>query len=663
MPESIDLSYQAAMLSRGVNPDLAATGWFGPSAPLPALAPENAGWYRSFDYNLASNTNISPRSIDGGLTYAQLRNLAESCDYVNIAVQTVIDRLCGMSGRVVDVDGDPRKPSARATQVNSWIKFPDGVTPLHDFLSRACYDMATIDAATAAVDKTIPSKPIAYNVDGSTVLAFLDERGRIAKYGQIIKGQVAHHYNLDQLIWMPKNRRPHKIYGFSLVEQIANIVTLALKRTSRQLDWFTVGNIPDVLIRAPQGWTPEQIKDANLNWDKQLAGISGKNKGKWFPNGSEIEVIDRNPAKDDFDEWLIRIICYCFSLPPTAFVKETNRATAKTTQDASIAEGHKAILRWAESFLGAVINSAWGPGFRWEWDLIEDPSPDTIIKLVTARALKPSVLDRMGFNPEEIADELPAPPAITGKPEIKQDAQKNGECCDHVLNGDMDGASPEFVSLLESYLEGLKAEAVQNGLDVFSGSATVTLDDAPGFALRVAPYLEDGFKEGVSGSVNLVPNGPEASAVKPSEAQSFARSRAAWLVGMKYEDGKLVENPDASYRISETCRSEIRAAVADAFENHLTPNQLAEKIQAAHAFSPARALNIARTETAFAQGAGQVKYFEAAGVKKKRWTDQDGCPICQANAAQGAIQMDKAFQSGDMHGPAHPSCRCTVVPA
>ena len=77
----------------------------------------------------------------------------------------------------------------------------------------------------------------------------------------------------------------------------------------------------------------------NLNWEAQLASISGKNMAKWFPSRFKGHNPRPEPSKDEFDEWLIRVICYTFSLPPTAFVKETNRATAQTTQDASLAEG------------------------------------------------------------------------------------------------------------------------------------------------------------------------------------------------------------------------------------------------------------------------------------------------------------------------------------
>ncbi|MGC2411735.1 MAG: hypothetical protein WA459_03435, partial [Stellaceae bacterium] len=45
------------------------------------------------------------------------------------------------------------------------------------------------------------------------------------------------------------------------------------------------------------------------------------------------------PYKDEFDEWLARIVCYAFSLPPTAFTRQINRATAETAQESSLAEG------------------------------------------------------------------------------------------------------------------------------------------------------------------------------------------------------------------------------------------------------------------------------------------------------------------------------------
>jgi hypothetical protein len=49
----------------------------------------------------------------------------------------------------------------------------------------------------------------------------------------------------------------------------------------------------------------------------------------WGPSGSRYQAFKEAPYKDDFDEWLARIVCYAFSLPPTAFTRQVNRATAE----------------------------------------------------------------------------------------------------------------------------------------------------------------------------------------------------------------------------------------------------------------------------------------------------------------------------------------------
>jgi hypothetical protein len=107
----------------------------------------------------------------------------------------------------------------------------------------------------------------------------------------------------------------------------------------------------------------------------------------------------------------------------------------------------------------------------------------------------------------------------------------------------------------------------------------------------------------------------------------------------------------------------LKGIIAEGFEQKLTGDQIAQRIAADPvAFGPARSRNIARYEVASAQEEGRAAYFRKAGFPQKEWSDHDGCPICQGNAAQGPIDMSKAFQSGHEHAPAHPSCRCTVLP-
>lgn len=72
-----------------------------------------------------------------------------------------------------------------------------------------------------------------------------------------------------------------------------------------------------------------------------------------------------------------------------------------------------------------------------------------------------------------------------------------------------------------------------------------------------------------------------------------------------------------------------------------------------------RAHMIARTETAFALGEGQLQGFEQMGFTSvQRVEDPDCCPIC----AEG---QGKIYKITDAHGviPAHPQCEGTWTPA
>lgn len=663
---NVDLSQQAMMLGRSVQ-DL-SNGWFSPGVPMRPMAPADFGWIRSLDYDIGTNVNITPKASDKGLTYRQLRNLAESNDYVAIAIQTVLDRLCATEGRVVDVGGDPRKPSKRADEINDWARCMDGVTPLSEFLQSAAYDMCVIDAPSVAVDVTNPTAPIAYNLDGASVVAHLNERGRVASFGQVIKGQIAHEYFQNEgdfrIVWMPKNRRPHKTYGYSPLEQIQNIVTVSLMRLARQIDWFTKGNVPDVLFVAPEGWQPSQIKDINRDWEKQLAGISGKGKGRWIPPGTKVETLDRNPVSGEFDEWLIRTIFSAYSLPPTPFVKQVNRATSESMQDASVEEGHASVLRWAANFLTATITAAWGEGFKWEWNLAKPTKAETIA-LLAAGVLKPQAATRLGFELDEIAEQLPNAAKLDPAKEIKPEAEKIEAKPKPKKVSNADEADVEALeATVQEYLDLLRERALVAAENAFHGRES-ELDPTPpkGFALRAETNIAEIAKAGAQFASTKTRLRPERLAPVKAEAEAYAKERAAELVGMRVtESGKIIPNPNAQWQISDMAREAIRDSVERAFEEHLTPSNLSEIISQDRAFAPRRALNIARTETATAQEAGSLAYYKAAGVPRKKWSDHDGCPICKANAAQGPIKIGEAFQSGHQHAPAHPACRCTIIP-
>jgi len=77
---------------------------------------------------------------------------------------------------------------------------------------------------------------------------------------------------------------------------------------------------------------------------------------------------------------------------------------------------------------------------------------------------------------------------------------------------------------------------------------------------------------------------------------------------------------------------------------------------------PIRALTIATTETARAVSVATVEAYQDFGVQEYEWLALDPCEICQENNDAGPIKLGEEFPSGDTEPPAHPNCRCTVLP-
>lgn len=659
------------------------TGWFSPSKPLKEIAPPDAGWFRTYDYNQATNVYVTPKSSDETVSYQDLRALAENCDYVAICIQTVQDRLSQHTGMVVDVGGDIKNRSDAAKAIDEWLQYPDGVTPLHQMISQLVWEQSTTDSATLIVDKS-SGMPRCRVIDGTTIAPRINEQGIVVGYQQIIKGAPAHDYDLGTVLWSPKNRRPNKLYGFSPVEQIYRIITLALRRTARQLDWFTDGAIPAMLISAPDNWGPDQIATATANWDSLVKGISGKEAVKFIPGGSVPHIFDRNPAQDEFDNWLIRVICYAFSIPPTAFIKETNRATAQTTQAASMAEGHSAILRWTAELLTNAINSAWGPGYEWRWDLSVQPSLAETTELLKLGALKPSVLQQYGYDPDVIeaaclalsAAQPSAVPTENSSAALTKAPDQPGEPSVISTTSSVENrgrprsrevpVDPDFTKLLQGYIADLKQAATTAAVKSFETGVTVDLGDLDdrGLVIKAVNLITKSYNSGIKDGNDMVDAelDMDAKVALQKSTMEYAQTRAAEMVGMKWKDGALVSNHNSKWSIAQVTRDSIQADVHRAFAEGMTPSELRELIAQNPTIDPERALTIARTETAFAQSAGKVGYYKAAGVKKKIWSDSDGCEICQANAAQGPIDVDDTFASGDDIAPAHPNCTCDVLP-
>ena len=665
------VSGAVSWLVTGKTPD-----WFGPAQPLQTVAPQSAVEGRSRDFPVAVNMSYTPKSNDGAATtFQQLRALADAHDILRLVIETRKDQIGRFPWAIKRKDG---KIDPVAEKIRAHMAFPDGRQPFHTWLRMLLEDVMVVDAPTVYVNRS-GKLPVFEVIDGTTIKPLIDQTGRTPRapfeaYQAILKGVPAARYTEDELVYRPRNPRPHKGYGYSPVEQILTTVNIGLRRMTQQLVFFTTGSLPEVLAEVPENWNPDQIKAFQEVFDAKLSGNLGRRSGVTFiPGGGDVHQFKTEAIiKNEFDEWLARIICYAFSIPPSPFVKEVNRATAESALEQSKEEGTAPLLEWAKTFIDELIQKHLGmDGYEFSWDMAAmepaDKKVARVVQLKQAGIISVEIAQEMlGIEKHEVAE----PVAVASEPQSVEKLAKADETNPEQA---MSADEVTFAGAIVPFLEKSKERAVKAGEEALTGTPLpelMTERERKAFAKAVGTSIKGAALRGVSeGAAELAGKAeglPNPLDVETPAAQ-WAKNRSAWLVGMKWVDGKLVPNPNSTYQISDAMRDALRGQVAKAVEEGWTSVKLAEAIRTHDAFSVARANNIARTEIAEAQEEGSMVYYRASGVvDRKKWSTAHGgdmCPRCIGAEAEGAIPLEATFEStGTVHAPGHQHCRCRTIP-
>ena len=183
-----------------------------------------------------------------------------------------------------------------------------------------------------------------------------------------------------------------------------------LRRQTAQLGYFTDGNVPAGILTVPAGWGPDAIRTMQDAWDARLTGDpNGRSRLQWVPSETRYQPFKDSPLKDDFDEWLARIVCYAFSLPPTPFVKQMNRSTAQADETRAAEEGSAPRKLWWKRIADDLLARDLGaPELEWCWSDAVDVDPLVQaqiddINLKNGSVTVDEVRDRRGLGPLPLA--------------------------------------------------------------------------------------------------------------------------------------------------------------------------------------------------------------------------------------------------------------------
>lgn len=348
--------------------------WFSPFQPVWPFGPPFVTNPREWDYPVGTNLEYQPRRFQA---YEMLRTISKSWGVLAEVIEARIDELVALPWQFqLKEDAKGKRGDAskdkRIQQLNAFFKKPDGKRPFPIWMRMIYRDRYIIDAASCFIARNRGGTPYAIEaLDGATIKPLIDDAGRIPDYPQpayqqIIKGLPMNNFTEREIIYMPARPRTElPIYGYSEVEQVIMEATEGIRKTLYQLNFWTEGTIPDMMLGVPEAWTPEQIAIWQASFDSLLSGnLQLKSRVRFVPGGMkpfEMKGSAGELLKTDYDEWITRIICFAFRVAPKPFIREpASRAAAESEHDALIEQGLQTEMVWWKCFMDEILNLGWG---------------------------------------------------------------------------------------------------------------------------------------------------------------------------------------------------------------------------------------------------------------------------------------------------------------
>ncbi len=171
----------------------------------------------------------------------------------------------------------------------------------------------------------------------------------------------------------------------------------------------------------------------------------------------------------------------------------------------------------------------------------------------------------------------------------------------------------------------------------------------------LAPWLERLVEQGLAdgrAQLGLVKAAPELQ--MQIDWNLVNQNALAWAQTYTYD---LVGG------ITQTTREKLQTVIGDWLQAGEAFPELRARVQSIFD-DPKRAELIAVTETTRAIAEGNTQAWQAANVWGREWRtarDELVCPVCGPLHQQRAM-TGQAFQGAIQNPPAHPNCRCGVVP-
>jgi hypothetical protein len=373
-----------------------ASIWYSPMEPVWPFGPPYYTVPREWNFPVGYNLNYVPQRLE---LMGMLRGMRQSWGILSTVIETRKDQLLRIPW-TVQLRNKPRAMSKRVDEVRKFFRKPDGKLSYSQWSRKYLDDLFVIDAPTLYMDRDLGGRlRNAQVLDGGTIFPLIDDTGRRPDtdyhmgsdgvvyerrqpaFQQIIYGLPMVNLSEDEIIYGMMRPRPElPVFGYSPVEQILSEATEAIRKTFYQLEFWRAGSMPEMIITVPDKWTPRQIATFQAHFDALLSGqLTLKSKVRFVPGGMkpfDIKNASGESLWSHRDELLVRLCCYAFSVSPTPFVQQSNRATANQAQEMAQEEGLYPLMSYfKDDVMDTIIQDKFGYDDI-EFVYLPRPTPD-----------------------------------------------------------------------------------------------------------------------------------------------------------------------------------------------------------------------------------------------------------------------------------------------
>ena len=291
-----------------------------------------------------------------------IENVEDQVSRLPISIQ--LKRQPGESGK----DYAKRKPDkGKLAAIQQFIERPNADQNRGQFIRQLLDDMLTIDAASCLIRRNLKGGVYDFRaIDGAQIARYFDAWGATPQppdpaYAQVWDAGQSSGTGIpwvdlttDQLNYAMRNLKTWRLYGMSPLEQAIIMVRTGALRLQFQQDYYVSGSIPDAMQIVPTTISPSKLKESQEVLNAELSGILTKRRQirliQGFHEDAKSEQIlfpKEALLKDEFDDYVIRCLCYAFGTSPQRLQRVMGMRSGQVNQQAAEKEGLEPWLDWA----------------------------------------------------------------------------------------------------------------------------------------------------------------------------------------------------------------------------------------------------------------------------------------------------------------------------